>query len=296
MAATNSVGNSLTGLTGTGSFVGSASPTITTPQIGQINDANGSAILGFNTNASAVNYIAIGNNSSGSGPGIAAAGADTNIPLYLLSKGNSPVILAPAGNSIVINTLNFTYANQLSFPVTSNRTYAFPDASGTLLMTGQAISTVPSIAFSSTSGVIGTTTNDNAAAGSVGEYASTLVPVASQVSITDTVAANIATLSLSAGDWDVWGQLTFNPSAGVTTTLVSGNVGITSASYTAVPSDNNSYSAFYYISSVSNGATIPMGQARISISGTTTVYLVARAFFTGGTCAAYGKICARRAR
>jgi hypothetical protein len=59
---------------------------------------------------------------------------------------------------------------------------------------------------SSTNGVTGTVAGDNANAGSIGEYANVSTGF---YSVPLDVATNIGALSLSAGDWDVWGSLTF---------------------------------------------------------------------------------------
>jgi len=51
--------------------------------------------------------------------------------------------------------------------------------------------------------LIGTTTNDNAAAGQVGEYVSSTITGGASVALTPGVATNITSISLTAGDWDV---------------------------------------------------------------------------------------------
>ncbi len=59
---------------------------------------------------------------------------------------------------------------------------------------------------SSSNGITGTVVGDNANAGSVGEYANVSTGFSS---VPLDVATNIGALPLSAGDWDVWGSLTF---------------------------------------------------------------------------------------
>ena len=153
-----------------------------------------------------------------------------------------------------------------------------------------------SIQFTSTTGIIGTTTNNNAAAGSVGEYRSTIVVSGSQVSLTDTVSTTIASISLTSGDWDIWGQVNFNPSAGTIITYHAASISTTSGAIAPVPADNESYVAIFATAAAGNGDTLPIAPARISISGTTTMYLIARSFFSVSTNFAFGKICARRVR
>jgi len=74
--------------------------------------------------------------------------------------------------------------------------------------------TFASLTFSpTTGGIIGTTTNNDADAGKVGEMLSTVVLVGAPIAMTTNVAINIASVSLTAGDWDVWGTLWLNPAA-----------------------------------------------------------------------------------
>lgn len=99
MAAVNAVGNDLTGSTGTGQFVGDTSPTITTPVIAQINDANGNEVATFTGVASAVNEITVTNAPTGSGPIISATGGDTDISISLTPKGLGGVLLGANASS-----------------------------------------------------------------------------------------------------------------------------------------------------------------------------------------------------
>jgi len=69
-----------------------SSPTITTPVIAQINDANGNEELKFTATASAVNEITITNAATGSRPDIAVTGGDTNIGLSITTKGTGLVL------------------------------------------------------------------------------------------------------------------------------------------------------------------------------------------------------------
>jgi hypothetical protein len=69
-----------------------SSPTITTPVIAQINDANGNEELKFTATASAVNEITITNAATGTRPDIAVTGGDTNIGLSITTKGTGLVL------------------------------------------------------------------------------------------------------------------------------------------------------------------------------------------------------------
>lgn len=158
---------------------------------------------------------------------------------------------------------------------------------------GQVIA--PSFAPNTTSGIIGTTTNNNAAAGSVGEVISANNPGGgSAINLTTATAAAVTSISLTAGDWDVYGCVVY--SNGATTNLVSArgfistSVSLLSAEFSAVVD----YGTAGLVLNGVIGLTCP--PIRISISSTTTIYLVAYANFTIGVSTAYGQIYARRRR
>jgi hypothetical protein len=147
--------------------------------------------------------------------------------------------------------------------------------------------------------VLGTSTNDNASSGYVGEVLSASVASGSAVSLTTVTAANVTSVSLTAGDWDVRASVAF--SHGTTTQVTEYIVAINTTSATIGAFDSTtSCTARLICASVTPGAvsTSPVTPMpiRISVSTTTTVYLVARGAFTVSTLAAYGIIWARRAR
>ena len=136
MTAVNQVGNALTGSTGTGAFVGSISPTITTPKIGTIDDTNGNPMLLLNAVGSAVNYFSLTNNATTGPINLSAGGSDSNIGITFATKGTGTMLFQSTATSN-----QFTYyagtslvsINNFSFPSASGtQTYAFPDASGTV--------------------------------------------------------------------------------------------------------------------------------------------------------------------
>lgn len=146
--------------------------------------------------------------------------------------------------------------------------------------------------------VLGTSTNNNATAGYVGEYVESIVLTASAVSLTTTVAANVTSISLTAGDWDVVGTVRLKPAA--TTNITVGNAGISTTSATLLVA-SGTYAALTLPSAglvpgVNVTPSMHVSRTRISVSATTTVYLVTTAFFTVDTLQAFGQISARRVR
>jgi hypothetical protein len=138
----------------------------------------------------------------------------------------------------------------------------------------------------------GTNTNDDAGAGQVGQIIESTVLAGSAVSLTTATAANITSISLTAGDWDVWGSVCSNPSS--TATYYYGWISTTSATVPTAP--NGGAIAVIQVSFASAaGQFIPVGQRRLSLASTTTVYLSMQSAFAG-TNAGYGYIGARRVR
>lgn len=158
--------------------------------------------------------------------------------------------------------------------------------------------TAPSVTFSSTSGIIGTTTNNNAAAGSVGELNSTVVLAGSAVSLTSGATSDIGTLLLQPGDYDVWGEGWSLPGVATTTSAFTVSLNTTTATIAGTPSVNTSTSAYMSPLAAGIDVQIPVAACRISVATatTTTVYLCANAIFAISTMGAYGKIIARRVR
>lgn len=167
--------------------------------------------------------------------------------------------------------------------------------SGSIALTNSPILVTPtlgaasasSLSFSSTSGIIAANTNNNAAAGSVGEFSSQQVLTSSAISITSTVSSNVASLSLGAGNWIVYG----NVGATSSITMASFNAWISLTS--ATMPDSSFITSLSGLNGSINGLATPVLQ--LSLATTTTVYLSVNCTFTG-TGNAYGGIQAIRPR
>jgi len=142
----------------------------------------------------------------------------------------------------------------------------------------------------------GTTTNDNASAGNIGEFVSATVATGSAVSLTTVTAANLTSISLTAGDWDVWCAGHFNMASTTTVTLLEMSISTTSAT-------RNTTAGEFFQQGYPNGTVIgnnaavtAFTQKRLSLSTTTTVYAVAFSSFGTSTNVVWGGIFARRVR
>jgi len=240
MATNDAVNVGLSGVTGTGNFVGATSPTLITPVLGVATatslkfsgnngliDSNGNELLALSPTGSAVNYLTLANAAASGLPSLIATGSDSNISWTLQGKGTG------------------------------------------------------------TAAIKGTSTNDSAAAGYVGEYISSQILFASATSLTTATAKNVTSISLTAGDWDVTGHVSIL--ASVAAQAVSVGINTTSAT---LPD----FSVYSNIGATVTSAGFTIVPQRISISSTTTVYLVALVSFATGTATACGLIGARRVR
>lgn len=164
----------------------------------------------------------------------------------------------------------------------------------TLGVTG-AVTLGGSVTPSQTAGIVGTTTNNNVAAGAVGEFISSTVLVGGAVPLSTGVAANVASISLTAGDWDVRGNIvTVNPGTTVTS-LAAGAISPTSATLPTLP-NGGAYAQVGPGSTAGTVQSLPTGTMRVSIAAPATYYLVTSANFSVSTLSAYGFIGARRVR
>ncbi|WP_316228627.1 hypothetical protein [Bradyrhizobium sp. SZCCHNR1045] len=140
----------------------------------------------------------------------------------------------------------------------------------------------------------GTTTNDNASAGNIGEYISSTVLVGAAVSLVSGTAKDITSISLSAGNWSVCGTVVSNISAGGAITALIGWTSTTSATQPTAP-NNGSYTLEQVNVQTSGNLARPTGCQNLKLASTTSVFLSTLMNFTG-TNAAYGFISATRVR
>jgi hypothetical protein len=141
--------------------------------------------------------------------------------------------------------------------------------------------------------IVGTTTNNNAAAGSVGEYISSNVSAGVAVATPSGTDINVTSLPLTPGDWDVAGNVCFIGTR--TPTAIFAWVNTSSATVPALPG-NGAFHAFQVTFAVNGTQCLPTGTIRISIATSTNVFLGAESVWTGTNASAYGFLGARRVR
>lgn len=144
-------------------------------------------------------------------------------------------------------------------------------------------------------GVVGTTTNDNAAAGYVGEWMFAELVRASSASLSTGVSVDLTSIAITAGDWMVGGQVGFTPA---NTTTVSSLIGWYSTTSATIPSLDSGTRAQNGITYTSAGGAhmLQLPIFRLSLAASATLYLSANATFAVSTNVAFGNLWARRTR
>lgn len=191
--------------------------------------------------------------------------------------------------TMAVNNGGFNQGIGASGTLTANRTLSFDidDADRTL--------TVSSSTSVGKGQYLGTDTNDNAAAGNIGEYQTGSL---GSTALTSATAINMGTITnLPAGDWDVVGMVTFTGQGTTQVNYLQASLSSVSGTIdTAADRDNVLVYPQTTIYGITNKATCMIGPARFSLASAANVYLVARSAFAAGTSNASGKIWARRVR
>lgn len=147
---------------------------------------------------------------------------------------------------------------------------------------------------------IGTSTNDSAAIGNVGEFQTITVAVGAALSLSNGVSKTVTALALTAGDWELTGQVDYSLT-GTTGTSMSSGFSLTTNTLPSQPGGSGLESdplAIVPLSTTTLTGTFShvLKPTRLSLALTTTVYLIANHAFTVGTSKAYGTLSARRMR
>jgi len=272
--------------TGTNAPVLGTAPTISAPLIDQINDqVNNLKVLAFTGVASAVNYIQATNAATAASPFLAFTGSDSNVTGLITVKGTSPLIFTNnfGGTQATTFTVNANASAVNSVNVTAVVASANPtisvqgsDTNITLSLTGKGTGRVQ---------ILGISTNTAAAAGYVGELLTAANLAASPITFSTGVAKTLQTVTLTPGDWDVWGNIFCTG-----TTVTSGQVSISTTNNTMA---DNSLITFGTVVSSAFGLVAPQRTFLVTTATTVPVYVVG--IFAGtGTLSCSGAIYARR--
>jgi hypothetical protein len=124
------------------------------------------------------------------------------------------------------------------------------------------------------------TDGSDAAAGAVGEF----MTASNTVALSNNVTASVASVTLTAGDWHVWGFVTFTLTSTTSNHYAVGIDGtLTTNILATIPSGSGSWG-------------LPTAMVRLNLTTSTAVHVDALAGFSAGTVSATGTISARRMR
>lgn len=140
--------------------------------------------------------------------------------------------------------------------------------------------------------ILGTNDGSAATAGDVGEATAAMVASGSAVALTTATGANVASITLTAGDWDVAGNVNVACSSA---THTGSTAGFSTTSATPPTDGSEGYNGTQ-LTTASATLSVPVVLGRVSLTSTTTVYLTVKSTFSAGTAGAFGKIVARRRR
>lgn len=253
----------------------------------------------------------LGNDVSGAGGALIASPSFTGVP--------AAPTAAPGTSSVQLATCAFVAAavasggGVLSF---NGRAGAVTLSSADISAAGGALASAVVSSFNTRLGAVtlaaaditgaggaltaGVTNGSNAAAGQVGEVVFASVASAGMIVVSSATGANITSISLTPGDWDVSGLVYLiagggTAGAGVTIGQCWGWTSTTSAT---LPSLAGAGLWVGYGGAPNINVGHSTGRQRISITATTIVYLSFLAQFTGGNSqvGGWGSIYARRVR
>lgn len=198
------------------------------------------------------------------------------------AAGYSISTVTGVGSGGAIQLFDATHGNQVNVQ-NAGATVASFSAGGITVGTGYPL--IPA----SVAGIKGTTTNDTPNAGSIGENPTGST---SGTSMTNNTPANCTSVSLTAGNWLVWGVASFAPNTGTTVAQIVSGISTTSATLGATGTFT-SLAATLTTAAAQSQATPAV---TLKLAATTTVYLVGQSQFATSTMTCSGNISALRIR
>ena len=209
--------------------------------------------------------------------------------------GGTPIACTKTQLTTLINLATASLSGAL--PAWPNNTTTYFRGDGTYVTNNCAALTNSGPYCAATLGQLpGTTTNDSASAGNIGEIIKSVITQGSAISLTSPNASNITSISLTAGDWDLYGSVNFVPGATTSITFLNGSASTSSGNPGDFLDDQPGWQ-FATAAMVPTASII--GQnfiGHVKLSGTTTYYLVARGGFSISTLTAFGYIEGKRTR
>lgn len=221
---------------------------------------------------SAVNVTALTLNGASGGiiyKGYFASGSASAISVGVATKTIHSIIVNSSNTNAItgIGTINYadiTYINSVVNNVTTQN-------GGTIQ---GSRNTAPSAAF-------------------LGEQIRATRAGGAQLSLVTSTAASLASISLTAGVWDISAIVTFSAQSTTSTTSLVCSISSTNNALGGTPGDTDVFLNFQ-VAILGFSTSVVNPALRVVLSATTTYFLVAQATFTANTTTAYGRISATR--
>jgi hypothetical protein len=255
------------------------------------------ADTGISRNAAAT--LRIGNGTQNDASGTLVLGT---IQLSNLNTGASSFNVQTGG------TNRFTFTNAPGLKTYNSGAYGWTASASdptaafdtTLCRSAAGIVEIGTSACGTGGGIAGVATNSSAAAGVIGEVITAVTTSGAAVTLATGSATPITSITLTAGDWDLWGVVDYTLQAATSVTYMEQGT-YTNASCSTAPSfdGQDTHSTFETAANVMTATVDPgwlIPNQVVSLSGSTKICLIAKSAFTAGTAKAYGTITARRMR
>lgn len=243
---------------------------------------------------------------AGSASGTAAGDLSGTYPAPTVASINGVALgstTAASGNLLIgSGTQWVTHAITGDWTITSAGASTVAKVNGVSYGASPATNTFPlvtganTVTYTATSQIPGSTTNDSASAGNVGEYISSTVLVGAAVALSSGTASNVTSISLAAGDWMSHATVSYTANAATTASAYWGNINTVSATLNSLPGAGALINLVGSFPAGLASPTLPVGSIRLSLAGTTTTYLVTESLFATNTMASFGFIGAWRRR
>ena len=253
-----------------------------------------------NNGSGTLSWSAIVNSLTGTSNQVIVSASTGSITLSLpqnINTGATPTFasetLTATTNQLILGTTR-TVTFTAPTPSTSSRVITFPDQSADYSVVATAGTQTISGTKTFDGQLIGkgTATNDNAAAGYIGEYISS--SVSAQNVGTSNQYSDITSITLGAGDWDVSGMTDYVSNGATVTAIFFGFGTVTGNSSTGIVIGDNSTNILPATTASNNGGGI--SPVRYSLSTSTTIYFKQFITYTLATPLVYGRISGRRVR
>jgi len=215
-------------------------------------------------------YAAFDGTNFEMGIGTYSASTLARTTIYRSTNSNAAVSWSTGTRQVMVTPLGVSM-EQLMTPGSTGYPRRTADNAWTYDATGQ----IPGIA-----------SNAAASTGNIGEL---IKNSASGVTEVSGVVTNICSISLTAGDWDVDGLVTFGNAGSTLYTLVNAGWNSTSAVMA-----NSQFIQVQYVTG--DSMTVATARGDLQLSGTTTVYLIGSCSFSSTASVFSGSIRARRMR